>query len=352
LRKGGRIAFFSGRHRAAQQRLARARKLLIDMPPSSVVDAELAQVAYAAAAVLWEEGHIDRAMSRARDGYEFARRSDDDVAVAHSAHQLDSYLTLAGRADHDVRDEAMTRFTRLGDRLGQALVTNNRGIEAQRDGRWRDARAAFEQAFEMRRSAGDVNGAMAMMHNLGEMCSDAGLLDEAAAHLGEAWRTWSASGNTLPAAGALSGLGRVHARAGRTDEACDALTRALADFDANHAEWWALEAELRMAEAYVLSGQPLEAVAWLQRADDRARHVDLLELRPLHERLHAQVAVAQDRRGDAAERFEASVVAAQDLGSTFDEAETLEVRAAANLSPAQTADDVRRAKELRASLVI
>src|SRR5262249_16461770 len=157
-------------------------------------EAELAEVAYAAAAVLWEEGRNDRAMARAREGYDYACRSDDDVALAHSAAQLDTYLTLSGRADHAVRDEAMTRFGRLDDRLGPSLVTNIIGIEARLDGRWRDARDAFEQAFEMRRSAGDVNGAMAMMNNLGEMCSDAGLLGEAAEHLGEAWRTWSANG--------------------------------------------------------------------------------------------------------------------------------------------------------------
>src|SRR5213079_2646324 len=101
-----------------------------------------------------------------------------------------------------------------------------------------------------------------------------GLLDEATEHLGEAWRTWSANGNTLPAAAALSGLGRVHARAGRAAEALDALTRALADFEAHHAEWWALEAELRLAEALVLDGRPLEAQPWLARADARADKVD------------------------------------------------------------------------------
>jgi class 3 adenylate cyclase/tetratricopeptide (TPR) repeat protein len=352
LRKAGRIAFFAGRHRAAQVRLGRAQKVLQGHDASPEVDAERSQVAYAAAAVLWEEGRIDRAMTRARDGYRLACRSGDDAAVAHSAHQLDLYLTLSGRPDHGVRIEAMKRFERLEDTLGQALVTNNAGIEAQRDGRWRDAREAFERAHAMRRAAGDVNGAMAMVHNLGEMCSDAGLLDEAEQHLSEAWRVWSAGGSTLPAAGALSGLGRVHARAGRADQALSALERALDEFETHHAEWWALEAELRIAEALVLNGRPIEAVPWLDRADDRSRRVDLLELRPLHERLHGLIALARGDRDAAMTFFAASLASADDLNSRFDEAETLEARAKAHVEPAQRADDLLRAQQLRAALVI
>jgi tetratricopeptide (TPR) repeat protein len=352
LRKAGRIAYLAGRHRAAQTRLARAQKILLGLDPSPSVAAELAEVAYTGAAVLWEEGRIERAMARAQEGYQLACESGDDAAVAHSAHLLDLYLTLSGRPDHDVRAEAMKRFEGLGDTLGQSLVTNNAGIEAQRFGRWRDARDAFERASAMRQAAGDVNGAMAMIHNLGEMLSDAGLLDEAERNLSEAWRVWSAGGSALPAAGALSGLGRVFARAGRTDEAVEALERALEEFEAHHAEWWALEAELRIAEAFALNNRALDGVQWVERADDRAHRVDLLELRPLHERLHGQIAFAQDQPTTALAHFDASIAAARELHSIFDEAETLEARARAQSDPQLREDDLRDAKGLRAALVL
>jgi len=317
-----------GKFQVALTRLAKARALLDDAGSRRGARAVRAQVGAWEAAVRYAQGRFEAAVAAAERAVADAKASKDRSALAKSWYLLDMSLWNLGRGNEAVHTEdALRIYEELGDVDGQGGVMNNLGGYAYWRGEWDRAVELYERGREARSRTGNTAVAAEGDVNVGEICSDQGRLDDAAERLGDALRVWSAAGSVdTPFAEAL--MGRTLARQGKFDEAHPMFDRALAVFERDGARTDALMVDVYATEALAFEGRAAEALA---RADAAAA-------RPEGQGGGGPFAhVLQRARGwalaelgeavTAGAAMEASLAAALDEGSVYEEAVTFEAMA-------------------------
>ncbi len=250
-----------GRYAAAVRFVRRAAKLL-----EGADDQE--DVAVRARVVGWEaslrqaQGRHAEAVRLARTAIDDATASGERDALARAYMTLDwAYLDL-GRPELMVHvEQALEIFIELDDLASQAIVLGNLGVEAQYDGRWRDAIAFYERAANAMERTGNVVQAAMARCNTAEVLVNQGRLDEAADLLVSVSRVCRAAGFTSGLAFATLLEGRVAAARDDFELAGELFDSAQQQFDSIGARGEGLEADVRRAELRLRQGRVEEALA-------------------------------------------------------------------------------------------
>ena len=317
-----------GKFQVALSRLAKARLLLDDAGSRKGARAVRAQVGAWEAAVRYAQGRFKEAVVAAERAAVDAKAAKDRSALAKAWYLQDMSLWNLGRGEEAVHTEdALRIYEELGDVDGQGGVMNNLGGYAYWRGEWDRAVDLYERGREARVRTGNVAVAAEGDVNVGEICSDQGRLDDALERLGDALRVWSSAGSVdAPFAEAL--MGRTLARQGRFEEAHVMFDRALLAFEKAGARTDALLVDVYAAEALAFEGRADEALA---RADAAMARPEGAEGGgPFAHVLQRARGWAFASLGDAeaaGAAMEASLAAAREEGSIYEESVTVEAMA-------------------------
>jgi tetratricopeptide (TPR) repeat protein len=168
----------------------------------------------------------------------FAAATGHDRTVGRLSWALVTYLNRQGHW-HDwveVQRAALSAYTRLGDRAGQAVTAMNLGRAHTRLGTFDLAEPHYLRARDLYRDLGDEAGLGHVNLNLGWMCDQqGGRYQEALDYAIQARRHYLAAGHQVGQANALNSAGWYQAQLGGYAEAvahCDealALQRVIGD---------------------------------------------------------------------------------------------------------------------------
>lgn len=352
----------AGRYAAARRFLVLARRLFTDAADLARIHRRIGEVeerlgnyaeaqrAYRRATRTWEKVPWHQAIGErtllltARAGLAYRRSRYDEAwtlgaaamtqadligdlrAAAHAALVVSNVVMhLRWQGAVVQRIDVIDMFRRAGDREGEARMLNNVAVDAYFDGDWTTAERLYRDLARMQAQMGGVIYEATALNNLGELLSDQGRQGEALQAFRSASRSWRSVGYATGIALVESNLGRLAARRGHLDEALELLASAHDRFRALDADSFALDAELRMAEARVLCGAapgPGDA-ALLARADDVSDTEPHLFV--LARRLDAAIAAGAGDLVRAERSCRQSVEKAEASGIVFEEALSLDL---------------------------
>jgi tetratricopeptide (TPR) repeat protein len=186
----------------------------------------------------------------------------------------------------------------------------------------------YERGREARVRTGNTTVAAEGDVNVGEILSDQGRLPDAEERLADALRVWRAARSVdTPFAEAL--MGRTLARQGRFDEAQVMFDRALAAFEKAGARSDALLVDVYATEALAFEGRAVEALARADAAMSRPEGQDGKgPFAPMLQRARGWALASLGDAEAAGVAMGASLAAARDEGSVYEEAVTLEAMSA------------------------
>ncbi|MFM7617495.1 MAG: AAA family ATPase [Actinomycetes bacterium] len=211
---------------------------------------------------------------------------------------------------------ARTAMARSGDDFRRACLDLNLGVANMDADRPAPALDLFRSAAEAFGRCGDADGAALSIHNRGECLAGLGRYDEAVADFSDAQRRFRAIGSRDGLLLARSGLGRAAAWRRDSARALELLEDVLEGFRALGHASWAVDTELRIAEAHLLAGDDAAARVALDSARPRVDQLERTGMLPIwFARLDAALlARAGDvLRAAAAVRGTLSAAAAQGL---------------------------------------
>jgi len=251
---------------------------------------------------LQEKGNHTRAILWCQRAIEEAERSGNKRALADAYRFLDwAHFDLGQRDKATYSRKALALYEEVGDLAGQDAVLNNLGIFAFWQNKWSDAQDMWRQAQRIAEKIGNPVDAAYCLCNIAETLAEQGRLGEADSHLREAMRLWQAAGYRGGVAYAKIHLGRVAARGGRFEEARRLLEEGRTESRDVGAEVEVLEADVRLAECYLLEGDGASALDGAAAASARARTIDGVTVQtPTLERIRGY-ALMQLGRLEAAE---------------------------------------------------
>jgi class 3 adenylate cyclase/tetratricopeptide (TPR) repeat protein len=262
LRKEGALRELMGKYSEALRWYGRGLRAAENCADDTLRTRHRIRFRLAHAQVRFRQGAFAECIRRCHEVVDEALAADDVETLAPTYLLLHLVYTLLGSPERmALRGMALPLYEELGDLSGQAGSLNNLGVEAYYEGDWEKALDLYERSRALRERLGDVTNVAMQMNNIGEILSDQGHHDQAGRLFEEVARICDAAGHRLASTVARANLGRVAARAGRLDEARGLMAAALDDFRDMNAGSFVLEAELRLAEIAVLSGdRPDEAI--------------------------------------------------------------------------------------------
>ncbi len=211
------------------------------------------QLAYAG--VRFRQSRYVDAISWAGEAIPAAEEMNERQAAAHGYYLVALARMRSGQTQKQGHTErALSIYEELGDLVGQSNVLNKLGVDAYHAGDWTTAREYYRRSREARERAGDSVRAAIITQNEALVLSDQGRLDEAERLFKHARREFQAAQDQMAIGVAKSNLGRIHTRRRQFDEGLELLRDALEDLREIGAGQFVLDAETRIAENLILSG--------------------------------------------------------------------------------------------------
>lgn len=319
MRREGAALDRLGFHTRALRIFNRALRLADELPPTAERDAESARLALHVALIHRRRGRLQEAERIAQSAAEVAQARKDAVAAGSAFNVLNMIKSdlQESKLARSFGEKALEWFERADD-LGQAAtVLNNLGTDAYMAGEWDKAASLYRKSRESLEKVGNLLGAAAVASNLAEILSDQGRLDEAYSEFRQVLKTFKAARFPERTAAVISNLGRTAARAGNFEEGERLLREALSEFE--RLRTIGATTEVRLAELFVLRGDPEEATAILNRISEAS-----LPLKPMILRLRGYAYLQRGRTEEARELFHQSVAVARKLDLVLDAALALE----------------------------
>jgi tetratricopeptide (TPR) repeat protein len=264
--KEAQVPSWLGKSPQALRRISRGLGVLDGLEDTGAA-AERARLYALYAAVRTRQGRLLDTIKWCRLAVEEAEAAGARDALAHAYFLLDWAYASLGRYDEAVYSPlALDIYEELGNLHRQGLVLNNMGVFAHFQGRWEDALDLYKRAEQAWAKMGDRWHVALATLNVGEVLADQGRVDEAEPLLRDALRVARAS-HSGPLLGDVTlRLGRLLSRSGRFEEAHALLAEAREQYE--------LEADARIAERFVLEGEPRAALDLSTGALERGRSFD------------------------------------------------------------------------------
>ncbi|MDX6288097.1 MAG: hypothetical protein QOG53_3582 [Frankiales bacterium] len=310
--KSARNAEHLGRWSLALSRLKRAEAIASAVTGPDHDDLRL-RALVRRAFVRFQQGRLTDAHAAATAALAQAESHAGPALTADALRLLDAAEVNLGLVTApDAAQRALALYEEVGDLSGQARVLNQLGYRAYFDGRWGVACDCYERARQLVERTGDSWNAAVAAGNIAEIYVDQGRLDEAEPMLRSALRVWRAAQARDQAAFGDCLLGRLLARQGRYDEGRALIARAHAEFVELGAQSAVIDAETYAAEALLLAGDHVAALAAARVTLSKAQ--SLSELPTQAPLLLRTIAAALDAAGDhdaAAGAYAEAIVAAR-----------------------------------------
>jgi DNA-binding SARP family transcriptional activator/tetratricopeptide (TPR) repeat protein len=162
-------------------------------------------------------------------GLAAATADDNPQAQAAAHHSLALLYGRQSRFDQAIRhyDQAIDLARRAGWLDGEATAHNNLGIVYANTGRPRQAADHYARTLVIKRRADHASGEAAALGNLGALSAELGRLPEAVEHSTQALALYRKIGNRIGEAHVHTGLGAIEHALGHLDQAADTLEQAI-----------------------------------------------------------------------------------------------------------------------------
>ncbi len=162
-------------------------------------------------------------------GLAAATADDDPRAQAAAHHSLALLYGRQSRFDQAIRhyDQAIDLARTAGWLDGEATAHNNIGIVYANTGRPRQAADHYARTLVIKRRADHASGEAAALGNLGALSAELGRLPEAVEHSNQALALYRKIGNRIGEAHVHTGLGVIEHALGHLDQAADTLEQAI-----------------------------------------------------------------------------------------------------------------------------
>jgi class 3 adenylate cyclase/tetratricopeptide (TPR) repeat protein len=328
MRKQGMLREKSGKYSQALRWFSRGLRRL-ESHHGADEYAEEAEIANAYAGVLVRQ-------ARYRDAIGWGERALEASGGPRRALQRAHGLTLLGLAHRqqghisqgaEYTEQALAAYREIGDLVGQANALNNLGGDAYYLQDWKRAADLWEESTQARQKVGDVVGAAMAAHNIAVIRSDQGRWDDADDLFHRVRRVLRAADFALGVALVTSNMGRVAARDGRHAEAEELLGGAIERLAEMRADFFTLEARLRVAELHVFCGATDLAQAAIDEAQPLVDRVGTDHIRTWQERLTGYTHLQSGNTDVASDHFERSRTIAVDADAQYELALTLTAQA-------------------------
>ncbi len=301
LRRRARVRQKQNRLTDAIRLLRRAERLVQQEIGAPWAERRIAELHLSLAGIRTDQGRLADAR---REG---TLAEQHAIAAADDALRVQAYGAIVGSLSdwseaepyvelglgHDAPDDAHE---------ARSILAINLGMCAFFAGRWREAVEFYELGRESAFRIGNVTGAALASMNAAEVLVDQGHIDTAHAALVEVRRVLKASGY----AAALSYADLLHAivqmRKGEVEASIGELERIAADFRNGSMTMYALETELRLAEAHLRAGRLDVSRAIAERALEEAATLSrrgVVDVRAL--RIRGRIALLEGHRDLAIE---------------------------------------------------
>ena len=273
-----------------------------------------------------KQGYPVQAIAWCRRAIDAAEASGAREALAQAFYMLDWAYAALGRFEEAVYSQrALAIYEELGDLERQALILNNLGVLAHRQGRWGEAIDLYERAQQAWEKAGDRWSASFAVVNRAEVLLDQGRLGEAEPLLKESLRIARASRSGSRIADAAGYYGRLLARLGRFDEAEALLAEAHGQHERDGEREEVLETEARIAESLVFRGAAADALDRVETTLARAKTFDgIFVLVPTLQRVRGLALMQLGRLEEARQAFAESLDRARLDSADYDAALALD----------------------------
>jgi class 3 adenylate cyclase/tetratricopeptide (TPR) repeat protein len=291
------------------------------------VQAEL--LAYAAS-VQTRQSRSERARRTGLAAAQLAEQCGERTALASAYNSLfiaESHLGNDEEASAYAR-RAYELYEALGDLENQATVANNLGVIAYYRNEWDEALKWYGQAAERDHELGRVLSAGLSEANIGEVLLNQGRLDDAEAVLRRAVRVLQAS-NSAETPFAQIHLARLFTARKEFDAAEGLLRTVIERCRSIGSVSLAYEATLHLADCFVRSGRPVDALTELHRQHETPPEIAIFEAAECL--VEASALVELGRSAEATGLVVRGVAAAREQWLTFDLARLL--RLAARIGP-------------------
>ncbi len=199
---------------------------------------------------------------------EAASAAGDELAEGRARSLLTNVYSMTGRFQ-EAEDEAVLALkagTAADDALVMARVPNQRGIIAQYEHRYDDARAHLQRAVRAFRADLNLCGEAIALSNLSRVHLALNETDSAVELASRSVDLYDSLGARFRLANAKYNVGIALTKAGRFDEALAELTDSLEAFRKNRQRLWEGMAHSRLAEAHLAADCPARAAEHAEEA--------------------------------------------------------------------------------------
>lgn len=229
----------------------------------------------------------DRAAGYAREALGLARQLGDSAGEGQALNNLGTFAKNTGDLDQALGYylASVSIQEALGDQQRLAFALSNIGIVYSMQGQPLKAMTSFEEALGYFRQLGDPGYLIPALDNLGTAHYDAGNLEQAQAYYQQADSLARAAGMESDLTN-LHNQGNIYQQQGRYAEARQYYFRSLRYEEEMRNTYGIARALSNIGTSYLSQGDPEQALDYLNRATDRAREVqDLQLLMSVHEQL-------------------------------------------------------------------
>ena len=254
LRRRARVRQKQNRLTPAIRLLRRAERLLAPRADEPWAPRRIAEIHLSLAGIRTDQGRLRDARQEGESAERFAANAQD------AALRVQAYGAIVGSLSDWSAAEPYIELG-FGPEAPQdayearSILAINLGMCAFFAGRWVEAVEFYELGRSNAFTIGNVTGAALASMNAAEVLIDQGHIEAADAALVEVRRVLRAAGYSA----ALSYADLLHAvvqmRSGRVDDSIVELRRIASEFRAGSMVMYALETELRLAEAHLRNGE-------------------------------------------------------------------------------------------------
>jgi tetratricopeptide (TPR) repeat protein len=276
-----------------------------------------------------EGGHHARAIKWCTRAVEEAEAAGVKGVLAEALLMIDWAKMELGQLEDPVNmRRALALCEEIEDLPGQGKIFNGLGIVAYFRGEWEEAVEWYRRSQDIDRRTGNPVFYAFSVFNIGEIYLDQGHLDQAEESFEIVSRSWRAAGYRSGEADLKGKLARIAAGQHRYDDALHLFNEAIDEFRHIGSYADALEAQARLAECLLTSGDTTTALAVVDDALSQAHALGGTPPQiPLLQRVRGAALFRTGEREAAAVAFERSLEAAGIRQNEYEAALTMRVMA-------------------------
>lgn len=201
----------------------------VDLAREGADDAVTGRLLAEMAALLWNQGAHDEALSVAEEAWAMGRDRDDQETQAQALIQIGRSRLIDGRRidAFDCLGRALALHRATGNRGGEAYVQNLLGVALSHAGQYAESVEQFRAMLATNTDIGDRLGQVKALNNIGEVFSILGRYEEARGHYVRSLALVRVIGGRQEMSNLFTNIGNIRRATGDFEGALSQYRRAL-----------------------------------------------------------------------------------------------------------------------------